>query len=45
MARQLAFLAAEPTSVAECEFAFPYAYICLFITTMNSMESLVSNAL
>lgn len=44
MARQLAFLAAEPTSVAECEFAFLYVCIYLFITTINSMELLVSNA-
>lgn len=35
MARQLAFLAAEAASVAESEFAFPYVFICLFITTMN----------
>lgn len=44
MARQLAFLAAEPTTVAECEFAFLFI-ICLFVTTMNFMQLLASNAL
>jgi len=44
MARQSALLAAEPTSIAESEFAFPYAFVCLLITT-SPMELLVSNTL
>lgn len=41
LAKPLASLAAEPQGTAVGEFAFPPAFLCLFITTM----SLVSNAL
>lgn len=45
MARQLALLAAETTTVAEREFAFIYLFIYLFITTTNLVELLISNGL